>query len=216
MSKVKAIIFDLDGLLLDSEPIWEKTDQILLRKRNIIYNHKTRELIRGRGQKEAIEFFKEKFGLEGDTKELIKERRKIFYELLGEQPQLLEGASGLVRKLHKAGYLLAIATGGHTSQKVKEMFKKLDLETYFSLIISSDEVERGKPDPDVYLATAGRLGVKPLNCLVLEDAVNGVLAGKKAGMRAFGVNQDPEIRKRLKEAGADKVFSSLSEIQAIE
>jgi len=90
-----------------------------------------------------------------------------------------------------------------------------NLSNYFSVIVSSDQVKKGKPYPDVYLFTAKLLFLEPNDCLVLEDTVNGVLAGKAAGMEVFGVNKDEKIKKELKNAGADKVFSSLLEIKSL-
>lgn len=212
MSKVKAVIFDLDGLLIASENLWRKTDIELLRGQNINYDIKIRSRIRGLGQKEAIELYQKELGLKGNIQTLIKERRAIFYSLAKNRLKLLPGAEKFIKELFKKSYGLAIATGGHRKEKIKEILTQFNLGNYFSVLLSSDEVKHGKPAPDVYLATAARLGVKPLNCLVLEDAVNGVLAAKNAGMKVFGVNKDLEIRKKLKESGADKVFSSLQKI----
>lgn len=208
---VKAVIFDLDGLLIASEDLWQKTDTEFLRRRDIIYDPKTRSKIRGTGQREAIEIYKKEFGIKGEVKNLIDERRNIFYSLAKAKLNLLPGVGRLIEELHLKDYILAVATGGHTKEKIKEILNQFGLSNYFSLLISSDEVKHGKPAPDVYLATATRLGVQPLNCLVLEDAVNGVLAAKAAGMKVFGVNKDLEIRRQLKEAGADRIFTDLKE-----
>lgn len=209
---IRAVIFDLDGLLIDSEGLWQKTDIEFLQKRGVVYNKRTRNKIRGTGQREAIEIYKKEFMIEGDIKNLISERRGIFYSLVKGKLSLLPGAEKFIKELHSKGYLLAVATGGHTKERIEGILRQFGLNRYFSLLVSSDEVERGKPAPDVYFATAIRLGVKPLNCLVLEDAVNGVLAAKNAGMKVFGINKDLQIRTKLKEAGADKIFLSLEEI----
>ncbi|MBI1982267.1 MAG: HAD family phosphatase [Candidatus Levybacteria bacterium] len=213
MEGIQAVIFDLDGLLIASEDLWRETDIELLKRREIDYDIKIRSRIRGLGQKEAIELYKKEFGVKGDIQTLIKERRAIFYSLAKNRLKLLSGAGKLTQELYNRGYSLAIATGGHTKKKIQEILTQFGLENYFLVLISSDEVENGKPAPDVYLASATRLGVQPLNCLVLEDAVNGVLAAKNAGMRVFGVNRDLGIRNLLKEAGAERVFKSLNEIR---
>lgn len=209
---IQAVIFDLDGLLINSESIWQKTDKELLKRRGIVYQGIVRNKIRGLGQKEVMELFKMEFGVAQDTDTLISERRTIFYSLAKKGLKLLPGAREIIKELYKKDYALAIATGGHRKEKIKEILNQFGLSNYFSLLISSDEVVNGKPAPDVYLATAARLGVEPLNCLVLEDAVNGVLAAKNAGMKVFGVNKNLQIRTKLKEAGANKVFLSLEEI----
>lgn len=215
MNKVKAVIFDLDGLLIDSESMWQKTDKKLLKRRGIIYQGIVRNKIRGLGQKEVMELFKREFGVAQDTDALINERRDIFYSLAKKGLKLLPGVIEIIKEFHKRGYLLAIATGGHRKEKIKEILSKFGLSNYFSVLVSSDEVKNGKPAPDVYLLTATLLGAQPLNCLVLEDAVNGVLAAKAAGMKVFGVNKDLQIRTKLKEAGADKIFTDLKEVANI-
>ena len=96
---------------------------------------------------------------------------------------LIEGVEEFVKKLYEVGYQLAVAPGGHTKESMEEMLKTFNLLKYFPVIVSSDEVVRGKPKPDVFLFAAEKLGRKPLEWLVLEDSVNGVLAGKAAGMR---------------------------------
>lgn len=213
---VKAAIFDLDGLLIDSESIWQETDKELLKRRGIVYRGIVRNKIRGLGQKEVMELFKREFGVAEDTDALISERRAIFYSLAKKGLKLLPGAIEIIKEFHKRGYVLSIATGGHTKEKIEKILAQFSLGNYFSVLVSSDEVKSGKPAPDVYLLTAALLGAQPLNCLVLEDAVNGILAAKNAGMKVFGVNKDLQIRTKLKEAGADKVFSSLEDIKLLE
>lgn len=211
---IRAVIFDLDGLLIDSKGAWNETDRILLEKRGIRLTEEVLRKVHGTGQKESIEAYKKYSGLEGDTKELIKERREIFYNLVKNDLRILDGGEEIVRKLSK-DFILAIATGGHKKEKVLEILSKFNLATYFPIIVSSDEVLNGKPSPDIYFYTAKKLGVEPKECLVLEDAPNGAIAGKRAGMVVFGVNKDGKIREKLKEAGADKVFSNLKEIELL-
>jgi len=86
------------------------------------------------------------------------------------------------------------------------------LEAYFSVLVSGDDVPKSKPAPDIYLRTAELLHVAPEQCLVLEDAPNGVAAGKAAGMTVIGVNQDENMHKKLKEAKADEVVHTVEEI----
>lgn len=209
---IKAVIFDLDGLLVDTEGLWKKTDIEFLEKKNLQFDIRIRNKVLGLGQKESIELFKKEFGLKGDRQQLIEERKKLFYSLAKNNLKLLKGAGEIVKGLSEKRYMLAIATGGHTKEKTKLIISALGLYKYFDLLVSSDDVENGKPDPDIYLYAASLLGVNPSNCLVLEDAINGVLSGKRAKMRVFGVNKSSEFREQLEKAGADKVFSNLLEV----
>ena len=127
----------------------------------------------------------------------------------------MEGVRELLERLGAKNLALAVATGGHSVKKTKEVLKSFNLCKHFSVLASSDQVEKGKPHPDVFLFTAKLLDVDPKYCLVLEDTVNGSLAGKAAGMKVFGVNKDKKIRKEIKECGVDGVFASLLEIKNI-
>lgn len=209
---IRAFIFDFDGLLIDSEPFWDKADTEFLQKRGFEYTDELRVKTLGTGHREATEIFKKTFGIKGNTNTLIAERKEIFYKLLWNDLRLMEGAQGLIEMLFRSDYKLAIATGGHSVDKVQEILTALSLQTYFLVIVSSEEVKHGKPAPDVFLLTAKRLGVDTSACLVLEDAPNGVLAAKKAGMVAVGVNTNSDIRVALQNAGADTVVKNLTEL----
>ena len=210
MKDFKAVIFDFDGVIIDSEPIWDGTDAVFLAKRGAKYTKELKMRILGQGLGESIEIFKKEFGISGDTDELVKERRQIFYELALKDLKLIDDAKEFIEKI--SSFKLAIATGGHKKEKVIEILSKFSLQNYFTVIVSSDEVENGKPHPDVFLHTAKILGVDPFDCLVLEESPNGVVAGKRAGMTVFGINKDDKIREDLKKAGADRVFESLTQI----
>lgn len=212
LNSIKAVIFDMDGLVIDSEPFWDKADNELLRRRGKKYSSEVRKHILGRGQRESMEYFKNEFGLSGEIDDLIEERLSILYELLLPQMTLMEGAREAVNKFYKRGFLLAIATGGHRKENVIKILLKLGLAEYFFVIVTFQDAARGKPAPDIYLKMAELLGVAPEHCLVLEDSPNGVVAGKAAGMIVYGVNKDEDINRKLKNSGADKVFRSLLEI----
>lgn len=208
----KAFIFDVDGLLIDSEPSWNKADEAFLRKYGISFGPEIIAKTLGMGQKEVMEYYQNDLGMPGDPQELISERKELLYHFLLADLKLMEGAEQLIERCFDEDYWLAIATAGHTQEKIKEMLKALNLINYFPVLVSYEDVERGKPYPDIYLKAAEKLRVDPNQCLVLEDAPNGVKAGKDAGMVVFGVNKDPELQQALREAGADHVISRLSEI----
>jgi len=121
---------------------------------------------------------------------------------------------GVLELLPKLGsYKLAVTTGGHDKQGAEKILIDTGIRKYFEAVVSSDDVENGKPAPDVYFEAAKQLGVEPLNCLVIEDSVNGVESGKAAGMKAYGVNNDKEVREELDKSGADEVYISLQKVQ---
>jgi len=210
---MKAVIFDLDGLLIDSEPVWYKANDLFLKRRGFAYTPELQMEMMGTGQKEAIAIFKKKFKLNGSVDGLIKERKTIFYNLFSKDIKLMQGVPELLEGLKSKNMPMAIATGGHPPGKVKEILQMFNLRNYFSVIVSSDQVKRGKPYPDVYLFTSKLLSLNPDDCLVLEDTANGVLSGKAAGMSVIGVNSNLKMRENLLKAGAQKVYSNLSAIK---
>lgn len=210
---IKAVIFDLDGLIIDSEPFWDKADTELLRRRGKKYSSEVRKQILGRSQRESMEYFRKELGLSEDIDKLIDERLSILYEMLLSQIIFMEGASEIIDKLHRKGISMALATGGHKKDGVIRILSMLGIVDYFSVIVTFQDVYRGKPASDAFLKAAELLEVAPECCLVLEDSPNGVIAGKAAGMKVYGVNKDEDIYRKLKDAGADKALRSLSEIK---
>lgn len=211
-NNIKAVIFDVDGLLIDSEPYWEKADIAFFAKYNKQFSSEINRRIMGMGHREIMEYFIEAFKFPGDRDQLILQRKELLYENLLPYLVLMEGANELIVNLHKRGFALAIATSGHTRGKTLEMLKKLNISHYFSVYVSGDDVKKSKPAPEIYLKTANLLHAEPTDCLVIEDAPNGVLAGKAAGMTVYAVNKDKSLQEELRKAGADEVFANLSEI----
>jgi HAD superfamily hydrolase (TIGR01509 family) len=209
---MKAVIFDMDGLLIDSEPLWDKSDRYFLERKGFIYTPQLRARMLGTGQREGMELLKKEFALPETIDELIKERKEVFYNIFFKNIKLMKGVLEFIKSLKSKNLQMAVATGGHGAEKVKDILRSFNLDQYFSVIVSSDQVNRGKPYPDVYLFTAKLLSLEPDQCLVLEDTVNGVMAGKRAGMQVFGVNEDEKAKENLIKAGADKVFPNLLEI----
>lgn len=211
-TSITAAIFDMDGLIIDSEPYWKKADAVFFANHDKKHTPEINKKIMGMGQREIIAYYKKEYGFTGKTEDLIAERRKLLYEFLLPDLSLLKGVSSFVRALHKKKFQLAIATSGHTPRKAREILAKVGLSEYFSVIVSGDDVQKSKPAPDIYLVTAKKLQVDPSQCLVLEDAPNGVTAGKAAQMLVYAVNKKAILRKELQKAGADSVFTSFKEI----
>jgi len=208
--QIRAVIFDLDGLLIDSEPIWDQAYYNMLEKKGL--KDQIVKDTSGMGLKEFIEIWK-KYGLVGDTDELLKEYRKTFYEILMEKDiPVMDGVNELLIKL-EGHYQLAVATGGHTKEKCSQILKNLRIDGYFDVVVSSDDVKEGKPAPDVYIYTAEKLGVEPVKCLVLEDSVNGVISAQRAGMTVYAVNSNPPMRHALEKQHPDEILSTLREVQ---
>lgn len=211
----KAVIFDMDGLLIDSEQAWEKADAELFRRYNKKHTPEINKHIMGKKPRENVAYFIKEFGFESTVDELLEERLALVYEVLLADLSLMEGAEALVYALHEQKYKMAIATSGHSPKRAREITEKLGLDSYMTVIVSGDDVKHGKPEPDIFLKAAELIGVDPSDCLVFEDAPKGVQAGKAAGMLVYGVNKDKDLAMKLKEAKADQVFASLAEVTVL-
>ena len=181
---IKAVIFDVDGLLLDSEPIWSLADRELLKRRGIDYRDELKTRIVGKGQVESAQNIKDYYQLRDPIDELVTERRKILNELLKANLRLMPGAQKLIDLLAKNNFRLAIASS-QSKEIIDLIIKSFALGEKFSVIVYGDEVVRGKPEPDIYLLAAERLAIWPEEALVLEDSNNGAIAAKKAGMKVI-------------------------------
>jgi HAD superfamily hydrolase (TIGR01509 family) len=214
IEEAKAVVFDMDGLLINSESIWRSARVMLLKAHGIRNPLENDSTTMGMGLKEAVTIYKDRYGFTQDISTLMKEYRQYVYSLIFENiaTMLMPGAKELTQYLFAKKKLLGIATGGHTKEKVEEILDTLHLRSYFSVIVSCDDVVHGKPAPDVYYATAKGFGVTPKEIVVLEDAPNGVIAGKLAGMTVIGVNSDQAWSNKLYKAGANLVIESLKEL----
>lgn len=213
-SQIKALIFDFDGLLFDSEPTWDKAYDIFLKKHKVQDKPEISDKMTGMGLVDAIRILKNELGLEEDLDYLVSEYREMFYQIfLIEKNSLMLGAVDILEKAKEKPLIIALASGGHTKEKLIEMLKLRNVYDYFSIIVSSDDVSSGKPAPDVYIECIRQLDCIPEECLVLEDSANGIISAKAAGICVYGVNADEKTRNDLIEAGANKVFKNLTEIE---
>ncbi len=205
----KAALFDLDGVIVDSSQFhyesWVKLGEEV-------------------GFVMTYEFFRKTFGQRNDaiirqlvpnaTDEQIAkwgERKEALYREVAKGRLVpLPGAMELIQGLKKLGFKLAIAS---STPRVNIAFaiEQLNLGDLFEVFVGAEDVTRGKPDPEVFLKAAERLGAPPENCVVFEDAVAGVIAAKRGGMKCVAVTTT-NPRSALEEAGADLVVDTLSEV----
>jgi len=183
---IKAVIFDLDGTLVDSMWIWEQIDIDYLGKRGIELPDDLQKEIEGMSFTETAGYFKERFKLD-DSIEVIKaEWTQMADEFYLNKIPLKSGVQGLLQHLKDKGIKMGIGTSN--ARDLTEMVLQThQITDYFETIRTSCEVNKGKPQPDIFLKVAEDLGVEPHKCLVFEDTYAGVLAAKRAGMKVFAV-----------------------------
>lgn len=205
---IKAVIFDMDGLMIDSEMLHFKAYQHVLAKVGIEFAQDGYWQVWG-SDKEMCERLVKGYNLRIAPEELLKMKNNFFRTILIHNVIPKKGLFSLLEKLKSANYLLAVASGSQR-EEIEGILANLNISHYFSTVVSAESVERGKPAPDSFLFAAKKLGIAPDNCLVLEDSPRGVLAAKKAGMTCFAVpSQKP---KKEDFAKADKTLKSLENV----
>lgn len=181
----------MDGVIIDSEPLWEKSESIMLRQKgfsgNESYRKEYRKKIMGLNQKDSVKLLKETFGLDESPEEILRTRLKILLELYEKELRLVDGIPEILQILSAEKHIKTALASGSPMKVIEFVLKKFSLSGTFRIKVSGDCVERGKPDPDIYLETARRLGVSPEECVAIEDSINGIVSAKEAGMRCIGV-----------------------------
>ena len=208
---LRAVIFDLDGILADSEPWWNEIDSKLLAEYGVIYRGEYHREVLGVSYRLAVEFYKKAFGLSASIEELMQRRGEIATEFFANRVGLFPSTKRTLERLRDMKVRLAIATSS-VSASARPFLDRHGLTPFFDGIVTGDEIERGKPDPDIYLRAAKKLGIGADACLVIEDALSGIAAGKAAGMRVAAIPDRRFVDARDYEKEADYVLGNLSEI----
>lgn len=183
---IRAVLFDLDGTLVDSMWMWEKIDLEFLGSRGISLPSDLQKTIEGMSFTETAEYFKNRFELKESLEELKEIWNGMAMQKYRTQVPMKPGAKELLSYLKKKNIRMGIATS-NSKELVRAVFEAHSLGEYITTVVTSCEVARGKPEPDVYLCAAQRLSTEPESCLVFEDVPMGILAGKRAGMRVCAV-----------------------------
>ena len=184
--KYEGIIFDFDGTLVDSMGMWYQIDVEYLGRFQITLPETLQSEIEGMSFTETALYFKERFHI-SDTVEQIKDDwTKMVWNKYTYEVPLKEGVLEFLEFCKLNGYKMGIATS-NSRLLIDSIITELDLDKYFDCIITSCEVAKGKPSPDVYLLAASTMGVNPENCLVFEDIIPGIMAGLNAGMTVCAV-----------------------------
>ena len=182
---ISTVIFDMDGVIIDSEPIYFKVEQELLRELGINFSKKEHSKYVGRS--DLWQSIKDKYGLDFDADEIQEREQNRYMTYLAESfnDGPIEGVSDLIKSLKSDGYTLVLASSS-PMENIRFVLKKFGLLDFFSHKVSGDELETSKPHPEIFLEAAKMAGTEPQHCLVIEDSQNGVRAAKDAGMKCVG------------------------------
>jgi len=212
---IKAVIFDWDGTLADTKRAVVQSFQKVLREAGCMVSDEFIERRMGIGTKKTIiEAFREyHMRLDVSTLEkLAKEKIRMQAEL-ADIVSLFEGAIELLEVLQGR---IKIALATMSSRKViDKLLPEKRIEGYFDVVVTADEIVKPKPDPEVFLVSAARLGVKPEDCVVVEDSVFGVRAAKEADMKCIAVSSGAYSREELEEENPDLMINSLVEKERV-
>lgn len=210
--ELKAFIFDLDGLLIDSEPLWSQAEMELFHDLEIPPQDPIISQTKGLRTDEIVRHWYAHFPWKGWSQSEVADRlsRRVC-ELVATMGEPLPGAVEAVYLCQKMGIPLALATSS-SMPLVHAALHRLDLQEVFSVMASAETESFGKPHPAVYLSAASRLGMPPWQCIAFEDSVRGIISAKSAGMQCIAVpaaeeRDDPEF------AAADTILDSLEQVR---
>ena len=209
-----AVIFDLDGVLADSEPWWNQIDAQLLAEHGVNYRGEYHRSVLGVSYRLAAEFYKAAFQISASVEDLMRRRAEIAIDFFANRVGLFPSAKTTLEQLRAMSLHLGVATSS-VSASARPFLERTGIKSFFDVILTGDEVQRGKPDPDIYLEIAKRLGMPAETCLVIEDALAGVAAAKAARMRVAAIPDTRFVDPREYEKEADYVMGSLLEIPAL-
>jgi HAD superfamily hydrolase (TIGR01509 family) len=182
---IEAVVFDLDGVIVDSEHVWDDVRQRLAKERGGRWHDQASRDMMGMSSPEWSRYMHDVIGLSEPPEEINTEVVRRLEALYREEIPLLPGAVATVRLL-AARWPLGLASSSNR-ELIDLVLETSGLAPYFTATVSSEEVPRGKPAPDVYLEAAGRLGVDARRCAAVEDSENGIRSAKDAGMRVIAI-----------------------------
>lgn len=180
---IEAVVFDLDGVIVDSEQVWDDVREQLVRERGGLWHDGAQAAMMGMSSPEWSRYMHDELGLTESPEEINAEVVRRMLARYREDLPLIDGAADAVRRL-AAEFPLGVASSSNRPL-IETVLERAGISELFAAVVSSEEVERGKPAPDVYVEAARRLDVDPARCVAVEDSSNGIRAAHAAGMRVL-------------------------------
>lgn len=184
--RIDSVIFDFDGTVVDSERNYYEADRLLMAKYGVDFTFEMKKEFIGRGNTVMMEELNRRYNLPVTVEEMAKEKNKLYLELALKNTPIYPEMLKFIQMLVRDGITVALASGT-SSSVLNRLVYHLKLQQYFDAVISSDDVGKSKPEPDIFLEAAKRIHTAPENCLVVEDSAFGIQAGLLAGMQVMAV-----------------------------
>lgn len=211
MKQIKAVIFDMDGVLFDTERVSKQAWRVVEEKYGCRIDEAFLSGIRGGNLEQVRQAFITKFKDTVDFEPMWEEKRQRFRQLLEDHGvPVKKGVSELLEYLHTKGYKIALATGSGRRQTMWNL-QNTGLLQCFETIVCGDEVKKSKPDPEIFRKAAEKLGLSPAQCLIIEDSLNGIRAAGDGGFRAVMV-PDLTMPDEAARQKVDRVLKDLTEV----
>ena len=210
MKKIEAVLFDLDGVLADSEELWTEIDAQLLGEHGVAYQGEHKNDVLGTNFPTAVAFYRNRYELRTSVEEIVLRRHQIATDFYAKRIGIFPAAAHVLKTLSEREFRIALATSS-IRPLVDPFLARHKIAQFFDAVTTGDEIENGKPAPDIYLKAAEKVNVAPEFCLVVEDALAGVASGKSAAMRVAAI---PDARwvDVSKFTDADTILQSLDEL----
>ena len=202
---MKAVIFDMDGVIVDSEPLHVKAEKEVCRRYHVRADDADWLAFKGKTSVEIFSSIIGKYRINATPQQMAEDKLAIYLRMLGSV-KLFAGLQNLL-EYARQNYKVALVTSSRAVIQ-EAVFKKFGLSPFFDVVVTADIVAKGKPDPEPYALAMGKLGLNPEECIVIEDSDNGILSAKRAGAKVIAVTHSMERQKLEK---ADYIVDSLEE-----
>lgn len=212
LTGIKAVIFDMDGVIVDSEPLWRRVMISSFNEIGIPFSDHECRITTGLRFKEVVEFWFKKHNIQSipidEFDDLVIDR---LHHLIKTESKLMIGVEEALENFKNNQYKIGLATSSN-NKFMNYVVDTLKVRPYFDVLCSAEHMDYGKPHPEVFLECSKKLEVKPSECIVIEDSLNGLIAAKAAGMRAIVV-PDQEHRDNPRFSLSDYQLNSLLELK---
>lgn len=207
----KTAIFDMDGVIIDSEPIYRMVEYNIMKKIGIDTSDEDHSYFVGSPSKNMWAYYKKKYNLNYSVEELNKREKEEYLKRIEKQTDIkpIQGVIKLIQDLKENNIKLAVASSS-LIKIIDFVLELFDIKNLFMTSVSSEDIENGKPEPDIFLKAATMTDSRPNECIVVEDSRNGILAAKAAGMKCIGYYNPNSGHQDISEA--DLVVNSFKEL----